>query len=52
MKKNVAPEVPTPDEYHGQGGEYVVEDGRRRLVTRTKSPEPAAPVDPLPETKE
>lgn len=25
-----------PDEFHGQGGSYVVENGKRRLVERTE----------------
>lgn len=30
------------DEFAGQGGSYVIENGKRRLVERTKSPEEAA----------
>jgi hypothetical protein len=44
-----APEVEQPDEFHGQGGEYIVEGGKRRLVQRTQPP---APVAPSTETKE
>ena len=30
-----------PTDHSGKGGSYVIEDGKRRLVERTKSPEEA-----------
>jgi hypothetical protein len=45
----------TPDEFHGQGGEYVLDPatGRRTLVSRTlqpgeQPPEPAPAADDQP----
>lgn len=52
MKKDQKPqpqEIAEPDEFHGQGGEYIVENGKRRLVQRTQPP---APVPPVNDTKE
>lgn len=42
------------DEHAGEGGSYVIENGRRRLVERTrepgeKAPDPAAPKPATPE---
>lgn len=36
------------DEFHGQGGSYVIEGGVRRLVERTQTPEDAAQENQLP----
>lgn len=36
------PAAPEPDEHHGKGGSYVIENGVRRLVERTQSPDEAA----------
>jgi hypothetical protein len=33
------------DEHHGQGGSYIVEGGKRRLVERTKEPQPQTEVN-------
>ena len=53
VKQTESPhEVEQPDEFHGQGGEYIIENGKRRLVSRTKSPEPAAPAQTTSEPKE
>lgn len=45
MNKNEQPETDfhalNQDEHAGKGGSYVVENGVRRLVERTKSPEDA-----------
>lgn len=51
MKKKPAPAPQAqPDEFHGQGGEYIIDEhGKRQLVNRTQPPAPAAPST---ETKE
>lgn len=40
-----ASESSAPDEHHGKGGSYVMENGVRRLVERTRSPEEAAELE-------
>lgn len=41
MAKKANPQDAGPDEFHGQGGSYLVgADGRRTLAERTKPEEP------------
>lgn len=41
------PEVKKPDEFHGQGGTYVVENGERRLVEGSRTDmNPKVKIDP------
>ena len=40
-----APATQAVDEFHGQGGEYEIVDGVRRLVSRTKVEDPTRAPD-------
>ncbi len=47
MSQVLQPQIPV-DEYHGMGGSYVIENGKRLLVHRTRELGEAEPIAAAP----